>query len=191
MAVSSSGPEQAPRFSSPQEETLLNIIRTADHLHRAFQLRLKPSGLTPTQYNVLRILRSARPEGLTCAAIGRSMITREPDITRLLNRLKAQKFLIQERDTHDRRVVWTHITRAGLDVLAGLDDVVDRAPRELLNRLSGDELKELSRLLKKARSVDESCPEAEQASQSGKPAFTGKPSLPRLRQSTPLRHPPE
>jgi DNA-binding MarR family transcriptional regulator len=118
MAADSKGSEQASGFSSPQEEALLNLMRSADCLHRAMQQRLKPSGLTLTQYNVLRILRGSQSSGLTCSAIGRMMITPEPDITRLLGRLKSQKFLSQQRDLKDRRVVWTHITALGASLLA-------------------------------------------------------------------------
>ena len=173
MATYSQGVEQAPSFSSPQEEALLNLMRSADCLHRAMQLRLKPSGLTMTQFNVLRILRGARPAGLTCSAIGRRMITPEPDITRLLSRLKAQKFLRQQRDLHDRRVVWTHITPQGLEVLAKLDRVVEQGPRELLGRLNREELHTLTSLLQKARSCGDS-----EITGSDLPV-TGKPPSPR------------
>lgn len=151
MAASSQGSEQAPSFSSPYEEALLNLMRSADCLHRAMQQRLKPSGLTLTQYNVLRILRAARPAGLTCSSIGRMMITPEPDITRLLARLKAQALLSQERDLHDRRVVWSHITDLGLELLGKLDGLVEQGPRELLQELTREDLHSLTRLLKKAR----------------------------------------
>jgi len=171
MAANSEGSEQAPSFSSPQEETLLNLMRSADCLHRAMQQRLKPSGLTLTQYNVLRILRAARPDGLTCSAIGRMMITPEPDITRLLGRLKTQKFLRQQRDLHDRRVVWNRITALGEGVLETLDKLVDDAPRELLQELTREELHVLSRLLKKARSCG--------GRNTAQLPVTGKPPLPR------------
>ena len=78
-------------FSSVEEEALLNVMRTSDFLHRAFHHETKDWGVTSTQYNVLRILRGAQPRGLTCAAIGSRMIAAEPDITRLLARLKATK----------------------------------------------------------------------------------------------------
>ena len=183
MAADSQGSEQAPSFSSPQEETLLNLMRSADCLHRSMQQRLKPSGLTLTQFNVLRILRAARPAGLTCSAIGRMMITPVPDITRLLARLKTQKLLRQQRDLHDRRVIWTHITPAGIDLLSKLDSIVAHAPAELLKELSGNELRELTRLLKKA-----SCCGGKNTAAGVQASLTGKPPLPR---STPLRHPPE
>jgi DNA-binding MarR family transcriptional regulator len=131
---------------------MLTLMRSADCLHRALQQKLKPFGLTSTQYNVLRILRGARPSGLTCSAIGRMMITPEPDITRLLARLKAQKLLCQQRDVHDRRVVWTHITASGIEVLASLDGIAEQAPREFLQDLTFDEVQELTKLLRKAGS---------------------------------------
>jgi len=96
--------QQRP-FSSMEEEALLNVMRTSDCLQRAFVRRTRHWGITPTQYNVLRILRGAQPQGLTCSAIGERMITTVPDITRLLARMKAQKFIRQQRDKKDRRVV--------------------------------------------------------------------------------------
>jgi DNA-binding MarR family transcriptional regulator len=185
MAVTkatSPGQEQAARFSSPQEEALLSLIRSADCLHRAFQHRLKPSGLTSTQYNVLRILRGASPKGLTCSAIGRMMITPEPDITRLLGRLKAQKLLRQQRDTHDRRVVWTHITNQGQETLSSLDGIVERAPRELLGELSCAEVAELIRLLGKAAVCSAAVGSSASAGSVARAPLTGKPSSPHLQE---------
>ncbi len=142
---------QEPPFDSAEEEALLSIMRTADVLHREFQIRARGWGVTSTQYNVLRILRGAQPHGLPCAAIGDRMITAEPDITRLLNRLKKLKLIRQRRDSHDHRVVITHITEAGLDLLCQMDPIVQRAPKEILGRLSQPELAELIRLLELAR----------------------------------------
>jgi DNA-binding MarR family transcriptional regulator len=159
MAATSTGIEQVKTFSGPHEEALLSLLRAADTLERALHQRLKPYGLTPTQYNVLRILRGARPRGLTCSAIGHSMITAEPDITRLLTRLKKQKFVCQDRDKTDRRVVWTRISTEGLALLASLDEIVERAPKEMLRPLTGADLKELTGLLRKISSCGpESCP---------------------------------
>jgi DNA-binding MarR family transcriptional regulator len=193
--MAASGHEQVPHFSSPQEEALLNIIRSADCLHRAFQQRLKPFGLTATQYNALRILRGAHPDGLTCSAIGSMMITPEPDITRLLARLKAQRLVTQRRDQHDRRVVWTHLSAQGRELLADLDGVVDQAPRELLGALNCQEVGELTRLLEKAHC----CGGRENAGQNvsqdhvsqDRAPLTGKPLSPHSRPSTGLRPRPE
>ena len=145
-------------FSSVEEEALLNVMRTADSLHRAFHRETKDWGVTSTQYNVLRILRGAQPRGLTCAAIGSRMITAEPDITRLLARLKGLKLIRQQRDRHDKRVVWTQISESGLELLKAMDPVIDRVPRELLGHMKKAELIELIRLLEAARRSDAETP---------------------------------
>jgi len=142
---------QTSPFSSVEEEAFLNLMRTSDCLQRAFQQKIRGFGLTSTQYNVLRILRGAQPDGLTCAAIGARMITMEPDITRLLARLKRLKLIRQHRDRHDRRVVWTQISDAGLDLLHAMDPVIQRIPVELLGHISGAALAEMTRLLELAR----------------------------------------
>jgi DNA-binding MarR family transcriptional regulator len=138
-------------FTSVEEEALLNLMRSADCVNRAFHRKTRDWGVTSTQYNVLRILRGARPHGLTCSAIGDRMITAEPDITRLLSRLKTLKFVRQQRDPHDRRVVWTKISESGLELLKQMDPVIEKAPRELLGHLSEAELAEFIRLLELAR----------------------------------------
>jgi len=138
-------------FSSVEEEAVLNLMRTSDTLHRAFHRRIRKWGITSTQYNVLRILRGAQPHGLTCAAIGNRMITAEPDITRLLGRLKTLKLIRQHRDREDRRVVWTQISEAGLELLKSMDTVVEQLPREMLGHISQSDLAELIRLLELAR----------------------------------------
>ena len=88
------------------------------------------------------------------------MITADPDITRLLARLKALKLIKQQRDRHDRRVVWTQISDAGLELLRQMDPVIGKAPRELLGHLDEGELSELTRLLELAR---KSCVDAQNA----------------------------
>lgn len=146
--------EQQRPFSSPEEEALLNLVRTADCLQRAIQRTIRPWGITATQYNVLRILRGAQPDGLPCAAIGQRMVTAEPDVTRLLGRLKALKLIRQRRgrpDHRDRRVVWTQISEAGLDLLRSMDPIITRAPGELLGHMSRTQLDQLTRLLELAR----------------------------------------
>ncbi len=142
---------QEPPFASPEEEALLNLMRTADCLQRAFHHKTRDWGVTSTQYNILRILRGAHPQGLTCSAIGSRMITADPDITRLLARLKALKLIRQQRDRHDRRVVWTRISEAGLDLLRKMDPVILAVPGELLGHLNSEELAEFIRLLEAAR----------------------------------------
>jgi DNA-binding MarR family transcriptional regulator len=143
--------QQAPAFSSLEEEALLNLLRTSDCLNRGMQQKIRGWGLTATQYNVLRILRGAELGGLPCAAIGDRMIAAEPDITRLLARLKRLKLVRQHRDRHDRRVVLTEITESGLELLRIMDPVVRSGPKELLGHLRRADLAELIRLLEEAR----------------------------------------
>ena len=138
-------------FASDEEEAMLNLIRTSDCVQRVFQRRTRDWGVTSTQYNVLRILRGAGSQGLTCSTIGDRMITAEPDITRLLARLKAMKLIKQQRDKHDRRVVWTHISAAGLELLGKMDAEITQIPRDLLGHLDRKDLRDLIRLLELAR----------------------------------------
>ena len=150
--------QDAPFFSE-EEEAFLNLLRTADRLQRAFHRRIRGWGITSTQYNVLRILRGAQPRGLTCSAIGSRMITADPDITRLLARLKALKLIRQQCDSQDRRVVWTQISEVGLQLLREMDPVIQIVPGELLKNLNGAEVAELIRLLELARRSSEEFPE--------------------------------
>lgn len=165
--------EQSVPFSSAQEEALLNLMRTADRLSRAMQRIVRPWGVTATQYNVLRILRGAGPEGLTCSEIGNRMLTADPDITRLLRRLKVLKLIRQHRGRSDRRVVRTVIAETGLQLLEEMDPVIMRAPGELLGHMSADEIAELTRLLERAR---EQCANAHEEEIGGEetPADAGK-----------------
>jgi DNA-binding MarR family transcriptional regulator len=142
--------QQQP-FASPEEEAILNLLRTADCLQRALQRKIRTWGITSTQYNVLRILRGSQPHGLTCSAIGDRMITAEPDITRLLARLRALKLIRQQRDKRDRRVLWTQISPAGLALLAETDSVVQSFPQELLGHLDRQQVATLIHLLELAR----------------------------------------
>jgi DNA-binding MarR family transcriptional regulator len=153
--------QQAPAFSSVEEEALLNLLRTSDCLNRAIQQKIRGWGLTATQYNVLRILRGAHPNGLPCAAIGDRMIAAEPDITRLLARLKRLKLVRQHRDRHDRRVVLTEIIESGLELLRTMDPVVLSGPKELLGHLRRADLAEMIRLLELARQACASEPAKE------------------------------
>jgi DNA-binding MarR family transcriptional regulator len=152
-------------FSSAEEEALLNVMRTSDTVHRALQRRIRKWGITSTQYNVLRILRGAQPRGLTCAAIGTRMITAEPDITRLLGRLKTLKLIRQHRDRSDRRVVWTQISEAGFELLRSMDPVVEQLPLEMIGHMSQTDIAELIRLLELARQKSSAMLEAESESE--------------------------
>jgi DNA-binding MarR family transcriptional regulator len=144
--------QQTKGFRSLEEEVMLNLERTVDTLSRSFEALLKPFGLTPTQYNVLRILRGAGKAGLMCSQTAERMITRDPDITRLLDRLEKRGLIRRARDPRDRRVVLTSITPAGLKLLEPLDDAVDHLHRRQLGHLSPVKLRTLRTLLEEARS---------------------------------------
>ena len=151
MANLKSEIKQTAPFSNLEEEALLNLVRTSDFLQRAFQHKTRDWGLTSTQYNVLRILRGALPDGLQCAAIGERMVTAEPDVTRLLSRLKALRLVKQHRGKNDRRIVWTQISDVGIELLRSMDPLIQRLPAELLGHMSQAELTEMIRLLELAR----------------------------------------
>jgi DNA-binding MarR family transcriptional regulator len=112
---------------------------------------LKPFGISVPQYNVLRILRGAGGEGLRCSDIAERLVARDPDVTRLLDRLERGGLASRRRDSGDRRVVVTSITPAGEDVLRSVDGPSDQVHRDQLAQLSPTELRTLCRLLEKAR----------------------------------------
>ena len=142
---------QAHKPKSSLEETVfLDLLRTSDVLARRIGYVLKDAELSSNQYNVLRILRGA-PEGLPCGEIGSRMITRDPDITRLLDRLEKRGLISRTRETKDRRMVLTRISPEGLKLLAQLDDPVQQAHREQLGHLGKDRLRALTELLRDTR----------------------------------------
>jgi DNA-binding MarR family transcriptional regulator len=138
-------------FTSREQETYLSLLRTADALQTQVESRLKEFGLTGTQYNALRILRGAGPEGLPCREIGERMITRDPDITRLLNRLEDRGFVERRRAKNDRRVIYGKITAAGLKLLREMDGPIDKHGREMLRHVGQEKLKQLIELLGQVR----------------------------------------
>jgi DNA-binding MarR family transcriptional regulator len=145
---------QVPKTKSSFEEAVfLDLVRTSDVLSRRITYVLKNAELSSNQYNVLRILRGA-PEGLPCGEIGSRMITRDPDITRLLDRLEKRELISRSRANKDRRLVLTRITAAGLKLLAELDEPVQQAHREQLGHLGRERLKALSELLRESRSME-------------------------------------
>ncbi len=150
MSSSKRAGGRAGRGGCPEEAAFLELLRTTDRLSRRLVQVLKAEALSPTQYNVLRILRGA-PEGLACGEIGDRMITRDPDITRLLDRLEKRKLISRRRDAKDRRVVLARITGEGLKTLGRLDDPIVEMHRSLLGHLGRERLAELCRLLRTAR----------------------------------------
>lgn len=133
-----------------EEAAFLDLLRTCDILSRGLLDVLKPADLSATQYNVLRILRGAK-EGLMCGEIAGRMITRDPDITRLLDRMERRGLISRCRDTEDRRAVLTRITQQGLKILADLDGPILAAHRKQLGHLGPARLQQLARLLLEVR----------------------------------------
>src|SRR5579864_5581081 len=138
------------RVGCSEEAALLDLVRTCDLLSRGPAQVLKREDLSGTQYNVLRILRGA-PEGLACGEIASRMITRDPDVTRLLDRLERRGLISRCRETKDRRTVMARITPDGLKLLARLDEPVQAAHRRLLGHLGRERRRTLTELLRVAR----------------------------------------
>lgn len=132
-------------------QVLLSLERTVDHLRREIHLLLRNFGLTSTQFNALRILQNAGAEGLTCSALGSRLISADPDITRLLDRLAKQGLVRRHRDSRDRRVVLTEITEAGETLLATIGPQLDARVREMFSHMSPERTRLLSELLAEAR----------------------------------------
>lgn len=138
-------------IGSPEEAAFLDLLRTTDVLSRRLAQVLKAEDLSSNQYNVLRILRGA-PDGLSCGEIANRMITRDPDITRLLDRLEKRGLVSRSREARDRRTVLTQITPTGLKLLARLDEPVQEAHRKQLGHLGRQRLRAMTELLLVCRS---------------------------------------
>ncbi|HEY6183687.1 MAG TPA: MarR family transcriptional regulator [Terriglobales bacterium] len=143
--------KQTRPFSSTGEEASIAILRTADELQQQLIELLKPYGLSPTQFNALRILRGAGEAGLPCSEIGERMINHDPDITRLLDRLEQRDLVARQRDAKDRRVHVARITKTGLDLLKSLDKPVEEFHRVTTADFGESNLKSLIRLSDKLR----------------------------------------
>jgi DNA-binding MarR family transcriptional regulator len=144
--------KQKTPFTSREQEAYLSLLRTADALQTQVEAWLREFGLTGTQYNALRILRGAAPDGLPCREIGERMITHDPDITRLLNRLEDRGLVERTRARHDRRVIYGKITAAGLKLLREMDGPIEKHGREMLRHVAPEQLKQLIELLELVRS---------------------------------------
>lgn len=153
--------KQTRPFRSPYAEAAIGVIRTADVLRRRFDALFRPHGLTMQQYNVLRILRGARPESLPTMEIAERMIERTPGITRLVDRLEEKGLVRRGRSQEDRRRVLCSITEEGLDLLAELDEPVEEADEEALSMLAEEEVEALIGFLDRIREGHErEAPEA-------------------------------
>jgi MarR family transcriptional regulator, 2-MHQ and catechol-resistance regulon repressor len=137
-------------FESPEQEAYLNLARTGDRLQTRFLRLFRDYDLTPSQYNVLRILRG-EGEPMKCMDVAGRTVTEVPGITGLIDRLEARGLVERQRSTEDRREVFVSVTAKGLKLLADLDEPVAGMHRTLLGHLTRAELAELVRLLEKAR----------------------------------------
>jgi DNA-binding MarR family transcriptional regulator len=134
-----------------EDRVFISLQKTADSLGLEVVQLFKPHGLTGTQYNVLRILRGAEPEGLPCSGISERMISHDPDMTRLLDRMEKSGLITRQRQTIDRRVIKTRITPAGLALLKSLDQPVRELHKRQFRNLPAARLKTLAQLLEEVR----------------------------------------
>jgi DNA-binding MarR family transcriptional regulator len=130
-----------------EDRLFVAILKVADSLSQEAEQLFKSTGLTGAQYNVLRILRGAEPEGLLCRGIGERMISRDPDITRLLDRMESHSLITRERQREDRRVIMTRITAEGLKLLKKLDRPVHELHKGQFRHMAQFRLKQLTELL--------------------------------------------
>jgi MarR family transcriptional regulator, organic hydroperoxide resistance regulator len=148
--MSSSHPSN--RYQPSLEERIaVLLLRTADFVGQQSEQLLKSHGLTGTQYNVLRILRGAGPEGLPCKSVGDRMISHDPDMTRLLDRMEKRGLISRERQKDDRRVIKTRVTPQGLEILKKLDTPVREMHKGQFAHMSVARLKQLVELLEEIR----------------------------------------
>ena len=140
--------KQKSAFASREQEIFLGLRVAAARIVEPWEKFLKATAdLTPNQYNVLRILRGSHPARLACGDIADRMISRDPDITRLIDRLSRRGLVARVRGRQDRRVVEVAITDKGREVLQGLDPHVNRMPKAMLGHLGARKLQQLGRLL--------------------------------------------
>jgi DNA-binding MarR family transcriptional regulator len=142
---------QTKPFRSREEEAFLNLGRTYEFLGGRLAELLKQYQLTPTQYNMLRILRGAGAEGMTCSQATERMLTADPDVTRLLDRMEAQELIRRDRSKDDRRVVITRITERGTALVNRLDEPLDCLFARYLGRVGASRLGELIEILEALR----------------------------------------
>jgi len=146
-------PDEKPpeNFRSREQQATLGLLRTADAVKRSLAQVIEPHGITPQQYNVLRILRGAGPDGLPTLTIGERMIEQTPGVTRLVDRLERKGLVARKPCSTDRRRVFCRITPKGLDLLKELDDPINRWDAQAVSVLPPSELDSLINLLDRVR----------------------------------------
>lgn len=146
--------QQSKPFATRQEEAMLALMKTADVVRRSIAAILDPHGVTLQQYNVLRILRGAGPQGLPTLSIGQRLIESAPGITRLLDRMELHGWVSRMRCDKDRRVVYAMISSRGLELLAGIDPALEQFNQGALPLLSPEQLEQLIALLELVRAEE-------------------------------------
>jgi DNA-binding MarR family transcriptional regulator len=151
----SSPTRRGRRFDSPEQEVFLNLWRTYDRLRALEEELFGRYGLTPQQYNALRLLRAEHPAQVATLALAARLVSRAPDITRLLDKLEQRGLIQRDRPAEDRRTVRVGITPAGLALLEELREPIRRCHARQLGHLSARDLKTLAALLRAARAPHE------------------------------------
>ena len=146
---------QTKPFALREEEAFLNLGRTFEYLQQHVADLLKEYDLTPTQYNMLRILRGAGPDGVTCSQAAERMISPDPDITRLLDRMEKTRLIVRERSKEDRRVMITRITADGLTLAGRIDEPLAALLKRYIGRVPAKKLKGLIEVLESLRAGPE------------------------------------
>src|SRR5687768_17692481 len=148
-------PDEKPQenFRSREQQATLGLLRTADAIKRSLAHLIEPHGITLQQYNVLRILRGAGPEGLPTLTVGERMIEQTPGVTRLVDRLESKKLVDRVPCPKDRRRVFCRITAEGLALLEELDAPVNQADAQAVSVLREDDLGTLIELLDRVRAA--------------------------------------
>jgi DNA-binding MarR family transcriptional regulator len=144
-----------PRFDSLEQEAFLNLWRTYDRLRALEESLFGQFDLSAQQYNALRLLRAVHPQSMPTLALGAKLISRAPDMTRLLDKLESRQLVQRERRSENRRVVEVAITPEGLQLLQQLDAPVQTCNRQQLGHLDGPNLQALIDLLHRARAPHE------------------------------------
>jgi DNA-binding MarR family transcriptional regulator len=147
--------KQTKPFESLNEELWLNVSRTSAFLSHLVEQKLRPYGLSPTQYNVLRILRGAGSEGLVQHEVGARLVAQVPDVPRILSRMEKAGWIQRVRGTADRRVVRTSLTDRGVELVNGVDPMMRAMELSLFGGMSEEQMRQLCDLLVAARSSAE------------------------------------
>lgn len=155
-ATRSKSTRRAARFDSLEQEVFLNLWRTLDRLRLLEEALFEQFELTPQQYNVLRLLQAQQPEGLQTLQVAARLVSRAPDITRMLDKLAQREWIERERLEGNRRVVRVRITPAGEALLAQIGPLLAECHTRQLGHMSAGDLKQLVQLLQQAREPHES-----------------------------------